>query len=497
LQDSLLYRYLKLRYKARINIRFLAFILGYDELAKHWAFFHSQGINLLNENRFVMLLIPRGWFKTTLFTITRGVQRIINNPNIRRLIISYTGINARAMLSEVGNHFLLNENLRFLFPDICPKNQERPETGSWNQDGFTINRTQFWKEATCEALGADQTPTSRHYDDIDIDDLVVYANTRTADQIKKTIEFMHIVPPLLNNHRPDSQLYFIGNHWVPDDVYVQIREGKLLAPDGKVYKSYVIDSEYEEGGIRKATWVSLFPLEKLDGLKAADSITHSAQYRNDPIDIENAVWRKDMIQYYVDLPVDLDLVLYGAVDPSISETDLKTNSDSAVGVLGIDPKNEFWVIDYKVGRGMNDVYDFIFDLYIKWRLVKNGPKGMLKFRLFGIETILFQKLVQKELQRLMREKNIWIPTKEFKPITNKIERIIGAFDGRIRNKGFHIKVGMTELETQIIRIGRPGTKLDILDMLAQAAHVAMVRPKKEVKKYEPVDYSHMLGSIAQ
>ena len=155
-------RYLKLRSKAREDTFFLAYILGYAILVRNKAFFHEEADKMIDNNSFFFISLPRGFFKTSLFTIAKNVKRIINDPEIRILILSYTGANAKSMLFELAAHFTNNDNLRFLFPDVCPLNTVRPETGKWNMDdGITVKRSMSWKECTVEALGADQNPVSK------------------------------------------------------------------------------------------------------------------------------------------------------------------------------------------------------------------------------------------------------------------------------------------------------------------------------------------------
>jgi len=499
-------RYLRLRDKARKDIFFLAYILGYTILVKNRTFFHAEANNIISNYNFFFISLPRGFFKTSLLTVTRNVQRILNNPEVRILILSYTGANAKSMLFELGAHFTANDDLRFLFPNICPINTVRPETGKWNMDdGITVKRRMSWKECTVEALGADQNPVSKHYDVIDIDDIFVFQNTRTPTQINNTEEFLKKVPALLNNHNPNRQMGFIGNPWVPDDGYAKIKEGSFLAPDGKPYKVYEVPAEYQNTeGKRVASYPALFPLEILDGLKAQDETTYSAFYLLDPDDIANAVWREDMITYYQEVPTTtdgeplkddgsnaFDLLVYGAVDPAISSRDVKWGSETANGCIGIDKKNHIWVLDYDVAKDVDWLNESIFKLY-KRHLMRLGKR---QFRFYSIETVAFQKLLARDLRKEMQERSMWIPIKETRPIADKRSRIM-ALDGLIKNKAFHMRPDMTELRSQIIRFGRPNVKNDILDMIAQAYSQSQVRFIRK-KESEEIDWSEaqILGAM--
>jgi len=502
---SNLERYFRLRDKARKNVRFLAYMLHYDVLVKNWTFFHQEANDIADKYNFFFISLPRGFFKTSLMTISKRIQRILNDPEIRQLILSYTGANAKSMLLELSSHFLVNDNLRFLFPDICPKNTARPETGKWNMDdGITIKRKQQWKECSVEALGADQNPVSKHYDVIDIDDIFVFQNTRTAQQITNTIEFLKKVPALLNNHNANRQMFFVGNPWVPDDGYAKIKDGSFLAPDGEKYKVYEVPAESGVGENRTPSYPKLFPLSVLDGLKKQDEITYSAFYLLDPDDMINAIWNLDMLQFYQELPQTIDgklldkeknnvfdLMVYGGVDPGISEKDVKSGSDTANIVIGIDRNNHVWVLDYENRKDVDWLNDSIFTLYERHK----NRNGKRQFRWWSIETKAFQKLLARDLRKEMQIRGTWIPINEFTPVTDKTSRIM-VLDGLIKNKAFHIRSDMHELKSQIIRFGRPNIKNDLLDAIAQAYSSSKARSQKKRESNEiPWNQANLLGGV--
>jgi hypothetical protein len=491
-----LHCYFSLREKARKDIFWLAGILGYELLYKHHAPFHKEALSHIKQNKYSLTEIARGFFKTTLFTICDSIQEILNNANIRILIISWTGPVAKSMLDEASAHFLINENLRFLFPEICPSHTTKPETQQWNQDGICVKRPVAWKECTIEALGADQNTTGKHFDRIKCDDIVVLQNTRTVDQINKTKTFIAKLPPLLLQHIDDIRLSFVGTSWEPDDPYQDIKSGKMLAPNGKNFSYHKTPAEHtvtkidykidDKSGellalkkqVREATYPIFYPLEKLDGFKSANAREYSAFYLLDPEDTENALWTRDMMQLYNTLPVGLNLSIWGGVDPSISEKDIKKVSDTAVVVIGIDNFNDIWFLDYEISRGAGLIVDHFFKLADRWRTQQFPFGNIFTFRCFSVETIAFQKLIFRDLQLKMKETGKWIPVREDKPYTDKTARIM-IFDGPMRNKKIHVRTDMVELQSQIIRFGKPQTKVDILDAGAQAYKTSMINLNAE------------------
>src|SRR3989304_1354122 len=79
-----------------------------------------------------VILIPRGFFKTSLFTYTHNTALALENPNIRILQCSGVLANAKVMVTKWGKFFTHNELFRDRFKDWCPKNPENPET-VWTQ----------------------------------------------------------------------------------------------------------------------------------------------------------------------------------------------------------------------------------------------------------------------------------------------------------------------------------------------------------------------------
>ena len=478
---------------------FLAHILNYDLVVKLSTDYHDVASYNRRNNNFTLTEMPRGTFKTTVFTIIESIQDILLDPNIRILICHFAGLNARAMLDELQNHFITNEHLRFAFPDICPQNTKRPETGNWTGESITVKRKHHYKEGTVEALGSDQAMASNHYDKIKFDDITVEASSTTVDQIKKASTFLTRSYSLLNNHNPTRNLSITGTEWVPDDTMVQVKNGQILAPDGKKFNTFRIPAEVTNSKTneRKALFPEILSLEVLDGLRASQRLTYHAFYLLDAEAFEDQVWSKDKIQWYTDLPTDRTFKLYGCIDPALTTSELKNSCDTAMAIIAKDNLNELWVLDYTLGKGTDVIYSWMFESHKKWKnLTTITPdKKQVKncsFRFYSIEATLFQQLIAKEMRKQMSENNYWIPLRESHPKKEKTSRIMGALDPKITNGAFHAKIGMHELETQLIRFGRPGQKVDLLDAIAQGEIESSIAFKPGKSKNVEEDYKEMM-----
>lgn len=170
-----------------------------------------------------VILIPRGFFKTSLFTYTHNIALALENPNIRILQCSGVLANAKIMVMKLGKYFTHNELFRDRFKDFCPKNPENPETTWTGASLYLPNRTTYHAEGTFEAFGADSTIVSRHYDYMKFDDIVTPENCTTKEQMDKIITFVKEAFGLCDN-RMQTPIDIIG--CMPSSVNVLTDSGE-------------------------------------------------------------------------------------------------------------------------------------------------------------------------------------------------------------------------------------------------------------------------------
>ena len=122
-------------------------ILGYKDLTDETEAYKHVELMLDRKGAYArpfnLILIPRDTLKTTLISITKNIQRIIRDGNVRILITNAVMDNARKMLHEIKAH--LSENPKFidLFGNMKGK--------IWREDEITVStRTVSCKEMTVE-----------------------------------------------------------------------------------------------------------------------------------------------------------------------------------------------------------------------------------------------------------------------------------------------------------------------------------------------------------
>ena len=134
-------------------------------------------------------LWAREHYKSTIVTVGLTIQDILNNPELTFGIFSHTRPIAKGFLRQIKREFETNEFLRDLFPDIIWRNPQS-EAPKWSEDdGIIVKRRGNPKESTIEAWGVvDGQPTSKHFDRLIFDDVVVPESVTSPEMIEKTTD---------------------------------------------------------------------------------------------------------------------------------------------------------------------------------------------------------------------------------------------------------------------------------------------------------------------
>ena len=194
--------------------------------------FHKDLLTAAETRRWMLVLVPREFSKSTIITVGYSTYRIVENRNVCGGIISNTYDQAASFLGGVQSHLEAN-------PDVIDEFGTFKDDGSWRSDYFTVvrgNRAEI--NPTMFAAGAGKAILGKHTDFLVMDDVEDKKTVITPDSRKKTQTwYTQTVIPILRSH---GQMIFIGTrkHW--DDLYINILNGNLPGP--KV-KPIVMDGE--------------------------------------------------------------------------------------------------------------------------------------------------------------------------------------------------------------------------------------------------------------
>lgn len=476
-----------LRYLCKTDLyAFAKTMCGYSDLSDT---FHRPMCDFMQAHpaQYALWLVSRDHFKTSLLTIARNAQRVLNNPQGAILIASNKAENAEGMLSELKGH-LANPLLVELFPEILYADPNR-ESEKWTNSAIVVKRKKRTKEATVETIGAEGELTSKHYDHITFDDLVGFENSQTREQLQKTIKWWRTAQSLL---KPTASQDIVGTPWAHGDLYAAIiadwRAGKfkmqpwrqpcfLTKHPGTIrldVRGNMLPDEYvtDAQGRMLPAFPERYTLEKLKEKKALlEAPEWAAQWILNPNDEETAVFprskarivRRDMI------PDPATLWCAMAIDPAIST---KAWADySAIAVVGFDSHGLMYVLDLRRGRWSED--ELVNQAYDAYR----RTPGIVAL---GIEALGFQKIYRREFMRA-GEKRGYLPLtalerdtkvgkstriRSLRPYWNNGEMILAA--------DLHSLDDFLD-EAERFRLYRDSTHDDMLDALADTLQMR-VRP---------------------
>lgn len=298
------------RAKARSDRMFLATeVLGYDfvpevhnELFAQYPEFNDDKPwvdQFADKERDILVLWPRGHFKTTAVVVI-VIQAILNNPNIRVLLMQGTTRVTRTLLKQIAAHFdgtASNSKLRDLFPEFCGVK----EKGEWKFGKKVIGLTadQFTTparvkkqlaQATVTVASPKSVKTGQHYDLGIFDDLVNESNYRNPAQLAKVEEDFNMAQPLID---PGCPRFVSGTRYAFGDLYENIirRNAVRIANGDKPEWVVSVKTCWREDGVTprfpqqktKDGRVIGFTAEMLLAIRQNTPDIFASQYLNYPV----------------------------------------------------------------------------------------------------------------------------------------------------------------------------------------------------------------------
>lgn len=396
-------------------------------------------------------LIPRDHLKTSIVTIGKSIQFILNNPNVRILIANQIWDFSRRILSEIKGHLDNKSDLPKIFGEF--------KSDSWTADYIVVkNRTRSLKEPTIMTTGVEAETTGGHYDKIFLDDLMGHQNCVTPELRAKAKRFRR---SMINLLEPGGEIIEIGTRWHLDDTFSEIFENELeyydvmnrqIVENGKLIFPKKFNKQFDP---IKKNWIHVdYPcMDYVDHLKRSlTPAEFSAQYMNNPVDEENQIFKKDYFKYYDRRPERLYVSM--TIDPAISE---KQAADSfAINISGMDENYDIYVLDTVKGKWkVSEQVENIFTKYEQWK-----PSAV------GLETVSYQKALKAWLEEKMRSRGVYFPITELNRSSNETKEFrIKALEPFYREgKVYHAK-WMKSLEDELLTFPK-GKHDDEIDALA-------------------------------
>ena len=414
--------------------------------------------NIKKGNNKLLVMWPRDHYKTSLVTIAGSIWFIINNPEVRILLIQKTGTKASEVLRAIAQH-MTGDMFRHYFGDLLPDIKK----ARWNQNEIEVQRRGVFPEPTISARGVDSAVVGGHYDVEILDDMVDSEATDSVAQMDSVIRFHKRANFLFDSFRRGVRIT-VGTFW-PGGFYEQAVESTVYE---KIILGCFVDSRfraflasvgkecpYEDG---EPIFPSEFTTKELEAIRddplEGGPVEFSHQMLN--VAVTEGMRRFDPANFRYYVPMDAqwesfntdmgkirraDLYVTMVVDPSTGEG----KDESAITVCGWErEKGIAIVLEAWSDRVLIDkLVDQIFYLARKW-----------KPNLVGMEDVAFQKtLRQIVVNEMLRRKMPLSIDRSIKPHgQSKNARIVDSLQPFIAtNKVYFVKNTQKKLMTQMER----------------------------------------------
>lgn len=418
--------------------------------------YHSSG------KRIKMILVPRGTFKSTFFTVGKSLQKIAANRDERILISNATGSNAERFLGEIKEHLIGNETYLQLYGEMYDKRLR------WNENEIVVSgRSLGIKEATVTAMGVGGNLVSQHYSTIIADDLVNNENSMTKLQADKVIEWWKQSFSLLDR---DGEMIIIGTRWSYYELYSYILKHLTNEVDYYIRGAYNPDGTLyfpEELSVSK-----LAELKKLHG-----SYIFSAFYLNNPVDSDSSIIKHSDLKHFIyDEDMSRRMAIFAMVDPAVSQA---TKADySAIIVGGITPNNDWYILDIRRGKWtVGELINEMFDVQEEWKPIN------MSIEVIGQSQGLLESIHNEEDAR-----NTFLPLIEIKTRNNvnKQQRIRSILQPRFERGKIFIREDLEyrdEFEEELLNFPKSAHD-DIIDPLTDLEDIGFAPDLKDLQGKE-------------
>lgn len=257
-------------------------------------------------------LMPRGTFKSTIFTVSFALWMLTRDPNLRILIFSGKEGNAKNFLHEIKKHMTMNEFFRECY-------------GHWDEgaDRWTTTdiiigpRTIARKEPSIAVIGKGTEITSMHFDVALVDDLVTRDDRDSAAAREISRVALQDLESIMEG---DSLVSAVGTHWHFDDAYTWIRNdlNRQLEEQGKRPWEIHVETVYEADG-QTERFARIIP--DLEDLKIKRGLVDFyANYLNNPLPPDTQLFNEQSLTFFSYDPEEYrDLRKYGYWDPASTE----------------------------------------------------------------------------------------------------------------------------------------------------------------------------------
>lgn len=438
-----------------------------------------------------LLLMPRDHGKSALVAY-RVAWEITRNPAVRVLYISATANLATKQLKFIKD-ILASDIYAYYWPEMI--HPEEGKRSKWTESEISVDhpirKAEAIRDPTVFTGGLTTTLTGLHCDISVLDDVVIMENAYTEEGRDKVMTQFTLLTSIEGT---ESQQWVVGTRYHPKDLYNYMLDTKYELYDENLevvdyvsmYEVFERQVENRGDGTGEFLWPKQqrsdgvwygFDAEILAKKRASyrgNLVQFRAQYYNDPNDAEGSGISN--FQHYdrskltrVDGKWHINgrrLNVFAAVD--FAYTLVKKSDFSAIVVVGVDAKQNYYVLDierFKTDR-IAEYFRYILELHRKW-----------DFRKIRAEVTAAQGIIVKDLKdNYIKTHGLALAVEEHKPnrhIGTKEERIRAALQAKYDNgQMWHYEGGNCQVLEDELRLTNPPHD-DVKDALASVVEACV------------------------
>jgi hypothetical protein len=136
---------------------------------------HESWHDLADQNDRLLIWSAVEHGKTTQMSVMRPLWLLGKDPSRRIAIVSNTVTQATKIMRPIRTYIERSPELRLVFPDLKPTNQ------LWTHSSIIVDRPYVSKDPSIQALGVHGNITGARIDDLILDDVLDFENTRSAE----------------------------------------------------------------------------------------------------------------------------------------------------------------------------------------------------------------------------------------------------------------------------------------------------------------------------
>jgi len=287
-------------------------ILGFRDMAEKP---HGRWCEMLERKpRRLMMLAPRKHFKSTVFTISYTIWRLLLNRDLRILIITEDMGLASEFVKVIRTMF---ERKTILRKHFNGGRTFRTRADDWTKYSITLQRKAILKEPSITAIGVGGNVVGGSYDLVILDDVVTRKDTRSPRIRDDKIAFFKAIQGVIDPIQGEQII--VGTRWHYGDLY-----GYVLGE--RDHDGEICDAEFEthvEPAVDKKTGEYLFPTRFDAEILATTkrimgAVVYAAQMLLDPSGWTGRIWKRKWFRFTDTVPAGLENMTL-TIDPAVKD----------------------------------------------------------------------------------------------------------------------------------------------------------------------------------